>query len=157
LPPDAVLYRGEPGDDIGCIACDGANRYLSITATGVAVGDAAGVTAAVTWDAPGTVTSFGATLHTSTNEGRYGVAVYRNVAATTPPTGDSNYRAGCAIEVGQTSCRVDTPGTPLAAGDKVTIIVGEAGTGTGDFPSTGGSCSNPTRRSSDPSVLDLAT
>ena len=38
----------------------------------------------------------------------------------------SEYRAGCAIEVGTTSCHSDTPGT-LAAGDVVSIIVGETG------------------------------
>ena len=82
--------------------------------------------------------SFGSNLHTSTNKGRYGFALFRNVPATPPTTSpsgeaDSQYRAGCAIEVGQTSCKSDTKGQPIVNGDRVTIIIGEAGTGVGDY------------------------
>jgi hypothetical protein len=124
LPKGAILLQGQSGDDIGFIAGDGQNRYLSLNGPGVSVGDPNKV--AVTWDkGAGKVVSFGANLHTGANKGRYGFAVFRN------PT----YLAGCAIEVGQTSCKSDTAGQVMANGDSITIIIGEAGTGTGDFSS----------------------
>jgi hypothetical protein len=122
LPKGAILLQGQSGDNIGFIAGDGLNRFLSLNGPGVSVGDPNKV--AVAWDkGAGKVVSFGANLHTGTNKGRYGFAVFRN------PT----YLAGCAIEVGQTSCKSDTAGQVMANGDSITIIIGEAGTGTGDF------------------------
>ena len=104
----------------------------------MAVGDAAGTGIAFTWEKAGKVVSFGANLNTGSNKGRYGFNVFRNVPASPPttyPTGEADgpYRAGCAIEVGDTACRSDRAGAPLAPGDKVTIIIGEAGTGTGTY------------------------
>jgi len=136
LPKGAILLQGQTGDNIGPIAQDGLNRFVSLTAPGVSTN---GNSVAITWDkGAGKVISFGSNLHTSTNKGRYGFALFRNVAATPPTTSpsgeaESQYRAGCAIEVGQTSCSSITAGAPIANGDKVTIIIGEAGTGVGDY------------------------
>jgi len=136
LPKGAILLQGQTGDNIGPIAQDGLNRFVSLTGPGVSTN---GNSVAITWDkGAGKVISFGSNLHTSTNKGRYGFALFRNVAATPPTTSpsgqaESQYRAGCAIEVGQTSCTSNTAGAPIANGDKVTIIIGEAGTGVGDY------------------------
>jgi hypothetical protein len=74
---------------------------------------------------PGKVISFGANFHTATNNGRYGINLYRVVKG---PTADANsdFRAGCALEIGQTTC-VDPRGAPIVEGDKVAIVIGEAG------------------------------
>jgi hypothetical protein len=134
--PGQILFQGQTGDNIGPIAQDGMNRFVSLTGPGVTT-DGNSVT--ITWDkGAGKVVSFGSNLHTSTNKGRYGFALFRNVPATPPTTSpsgeaDSQYRAGCAIEVGQTSCKSDTAGAPIVNGDRVTIIIGEAGTGVGDY------------------------
>jgi hypothetical protein len=136
VPPGQILFQGETGDNIGPIAQDGKNRFVSLTGPGVTT-DGNSVT--ITWDkGAGKVVSFGSNLHTSTNKGRYGFALFRNVPATPPTTSpsgeaESQYRAGCAIEVGQTSCKSDTAGAPIVNGDRVTIIIGEAGTGVGDY------------------------
>jgi hypothetical protein len=89
------------------------------------VGDAAGAAIAKAWTTAGRVVSFRATLHTSANTGRYGIAVFRN--------SDATYLAGCAVEIGQTSCSSDTRGAPMRPGDKITIIVGESGPDAGNF------------------------
>jgi len=129
LPKGAILLQGQTGDEIGPIAQDGKNRFVSLTGPGVTTD---GNSVAVAWDkGAGKVVSFGSNLHTGTNKGRYGFALFRNVPATPPttsPTGeaDSQYRAGCAIEVGATSCKSDTAGAPIVNGDRVTIIIGEA-------------------------------
>ena len=136
LPPGAILFQGQTRDNIGPIAQDGLNRFVSLNAPGVTT-DRTSV--AIIWDkGAGTVVSFGSNLHTGTNKGRYGFALFRNAPATPPTTSpsgeaDSQYRAGCAIEVGQTSCKSDTKGAPIVNGDSVTIIIGEAGTGVGDY------------------------
>lgn len=130
LAPGAKLFKGESGDPIGFIAQDGASRFISLDAPGVAKGDAAGRAIAIVWDfGPGKVTSFGANLHTTDNKGRYGVNLFRNVSPTGATTGTTAelYLHGCAIEVGQTSCEVDLAGPPVVDGDKVTIIIGEQG------------------------------
>lgn len=117
--------QGQSGDNIGTIAADGKNRFLSLTAPGVSVGDPGPV--AYTWDkGTGHVTQFGANLHTGNNKGRYGVALFRS--------SDSQYTAGCAIEVGQTSCTSNVAGQTVANGQLVEIITGEAGTRVGDHP-----------------------
>jgi hypothetical protein len=121
----AVKYQGTAGGTIGCISCDGQSRFLSLDDNRVAVGDAAGAAIAKTWATAGRVVSFRATLHTSANKGRYGIAVFRN--------GDATYLAGCAVEIGQTSCSSDTRGAPMRPGDKITIIVGESGPDPGNF------------------------
>jgi hypothetical protein len=136
LPKGAILFQGQTGDNIGPIAQDGLNRFVSLTGPGVTTD---GNSVALTWDkGAGKVVSFGSNLHTGNNKGRYGFALFRNVPATPPTTSpggeaDSQYRAGCAIEVGQTSCKSDTAGAPVVNGDRVTIIIGEAGTGVGDY------------------------
>ena len=136
LPKGAILFQGQSGSNIGPIRQDGLSRFMPITGTGIST-DATSV--AMTWDkGAGKVVSFGSNLHTSTNKGRYGFALFRNTPATPPTTSpsgeaDSQYRAGCAIEVGQTSCKSDTKGQPVVNGDRVTIIIGEAGTGVGDY------------------------
>ena len=96
-PPDSST-----GDNIGPIAQDGLNRFVSLNGPGVSTD---GKSVAITWDkGAGKVVSFGSNLHTSNNKGRYGFALFRNVPATPPTTApgggtDSQYRAGCAIEV----------------------------------------------------------
>ena len=136
LPKGAILFQGQSGSNIGPIAQDGLSRFMPLTGTGIST-DANSV--AITWDkGAGTVVSFGSNLHTGTNKGRYGFNLFRNVPATPPTTtpsgqAESPYRAGCAIEVGQTSCKSDIEGAPVVNGDKVTIIIGEAGTGVGDY------------------------
>ncbi|MEY2451348.1 MAG: hypothetical protein QOD92_922 [Acidimicrobiaceae bacterium] len=124
IPPGAILLQGQSGDNIGAIAADGQFRFVSLTGPGVSVGKPAPVE--TVWDhGTGKIVQFGANLHTGNNQGRYGVAAFRNV--------DQSYTAGCAIEVGQTSCRSDRPGAVISDGEKIVINVGEAGTGVGDY------------------------
>lgn len=132
IPPGAILFQGQSGDQIGCIACDGAARYVALGGPGVVVGEAAAMGIAKTWDVAGHVTSFGATLHTASNKDGYGMSLFR-LAKSSASDNDSPYRAGCAIEIGQTSCTSQTAGSPVLPGDIVAIGVNEAGTGTGDY------------------------
>jgi hypothetical protein len=139
LPAGAILIKGDSGDNIGFIAQDGQSRFLSLTGPGVAKGDLAGRDIAVAWDhGAGKIISFAANLHTTDNKGRYGINPFRNVSASGATTGTTAelYKHGCAIEVGQTSCRADhNTGTPIENGDKISIIIGEEGhlDATGDF------------------------
>ncbi len=133
FPRGDQLFFGSSGDNqIGCIACDGATRYLhpNATSTDIAMGPPGPSPVADKWEITGHVVAFGANLHTSDNVGRYGIALFRNVRAdpgAPVPADDSPYRAGCAIEVGHTSCRSNKAGTELVPGDIVSISIGEAG------------------------------
>ncbi len=129
FPRGDQLFFGTSGDNqIGCIACDGAMRYLHPSATSTDI--ATSPTVAEKWEITGHVVAFGATLHTPDNVGRYGIALFRNARAdpaAPAPADDSPYRAGCAIEVGHESCRSNTAGAELVPGDLVSISIGEAG------------------------------
>ena len=117
LPAGAVLYTGSSGGQIGCITCDGASRFLSIERPGVGVGDLARPEQEVVWKANGQFVEFGANL-SGPNKGRYGYNLFAN---------GTTYMAGCAMEIGQTSCQQQRP-NDVAAGDRITIIIGEGGT-----------------------------
>ena len=127
LPKGDVLYKGS-GGPIGCIYCDGQSRFLPINRNGIAIGFASGSGLAVAPGA-GSIVSFGSNLTTKSNGGRYGFAVFVNSA--------QRYAAGCAIEVGQVGCQSQTVGK-VAAGEKVSIIVGEQGhaAARGDYGAT---------------------
>jgi hypothetical protein len=133
FPRGDQLFSGSSGDNqIGCIACDGGTRFLhpNGTSTDIASGAPGPSPVADKWEITGHVVAFGANLHTPDNVGRYGIALFRNARAdpTAPaPADDSPYRAGCAIEVGHTSCRSNKAGAELVPGDMVSISIGEAG------------------------------
>lgn len=116
LSDTEVLFKGT-GGPIGPIANDGKSRYLALDKPGISVGTPP---AGYVMTESGGITSFGATLHTATNQGRYGIAVFE------PST--QKYLAGCAIEIGQTSCQVKYPkGIAVKKGQSLVVIVGEAG------------------------------
>ena len=118
LPPGQVLYQGTSGRQIGCIACDGQSRFISIDKSTTALGDANRAVQEIVWPQKGDVVDFGIQIP-QPNEGRYGINLFVNGA----------YSVGCPIETGSSSCRVlaGQEPSPLAAGDRVTIIVGEQG------------------------------
>jgi hypothetical protein len=117
LPPGAVLYQGSSGDQIGCITCDGASRFLSIEHPGVGVGDPARPAMEIVWKEKGQFAEFGANI-SGPNKGRYGYNLFAN---------GTTYMAGCSMEIGQTSCRQQRP-NDVARGDRISIIIGEGGT-----------------------------
>lgn len=118
LPAGQVLYEGTSGSQLGCIACDGQSRFISIERSTMALGDAERAGQEIVWPENGTVVDFGIQIP-QPNEGRYGINLFVNGA----------YSVGCPIETGSSSCRVlaGQEPSPLAAGDRVTIIVGEQG------------------------------
>ena len=118
LPAGQVLYQGTSGDQLGCIACDGQSRFINILRSTMAKGDAERIGQEIVWPENGTVVDFGIRIP-QPNEGRYGINLYVN----------GGYSVGCPIEIGSRSCRVlaGQEPSPLAAGDRVTIIVGEQG------------------------------
>ena len=115
-PPGSRRYEGKSGDQIGCITCDGLSRYLSVEHPGVGVGDGARPKLEVVWPENGSFTEFGATV-SGPNQGRYGFAVLAN---------GTSYTAGCAMEIGQTSCQAPSS-AKIKKGDRVAIIIGEGG------------------------------
>jgi hypothetical protein len=119
LPAGQVLYEGTTGGQLGCIACDGQSRFISIEDSTTALGDAERAGQEIVWPENGDVVDFGVRIPRP-NMGRYGINLFVNGA----------YSVGCPIETGSSSCRVvaGQDPSPLAAGDRVTIIVGEAGT-----------------------------
>jgi hypothetical protein len=118
VPAGAELFEGHSGAKIGPIAIDGQSRFLSLQRPGVGVGNESMSKLATTWKSDGQVLSFGANLRTKRNQGRYGINLFRNGA---------EYSAGCAIEVGQTSCKFPGRGAKLKEGDELVIIIGEQG------------------------------
>lgn len=118
LPAGQVLYVGTSGGQLGCIACDGQSRFINIEDSTTALGDDTRAGQEIRWPTNGSVVDFGVKIPRPT-KGRYGINLFVNGA----------YSVGCAIETGSSSCRVPTgqEPSPLAAGDRVTIIVGEAG------------------------------
>ncbi len=126
-PPGSRRYEGNSGDQIGCIACDGLSRYLSVEHPGVGVGDGARPKLEVVWPENGSFTEFGATV-SGANQGRYGFAVLAN---------GTSYTAGCAMEIGQTSCQAPSS-AKIKKGDRVAIIIGEAGTMVNGKPASRG-------------------
>jgi hypothetical protein len=119
LAPGQVLYEGTTGGQLGCIACDGQSRFINIKKSTTALGDAERAGQEIVWPEIGEVVDFGIQIPRP-NKGRYGINLFVN----------GGYSVGCAIETGSSSCRVlaGQDPSPLAAGDRVTIIVGEAGT-----------------------------
>ena len=69
------------------------------------------------WKKDGQFTEFGANI-SGPNKGRYGYNLFAN---------GTTYMAGCAMEIGQTSCREQRP-NDVAEGDRIAIIIGEGGT-----------------------------
>jgi hypothetical protein len=118
LPAGQVLYQGTTGGQLGCIACDGQSRFINIDKSTTAKGDAERAGQEIVWPENGVVVDFGIQIP-QPNEGRYGINLFVNGA----------YSVGCPIETGSRSCRVleGQDPSPLAAGDRVTIIVGEQG------------------------------
>ena len=116
LPSGAQLFEGTSGGELGCITCDGQSRFIHITNSTTAAGDAQRPAQEVVWPENGEIVDFGVTV-SGPNRGRYGFNVFAN----------GEYRNGCALEIVQTSCQMNQPPTPLLAGDRVTIIVGEGG------------------------------
>jgi hypothetical protein len=119
LPAGQVLYQGTSGGELGCITCDGQSRFISIEGSTTASGDAARAGQEIVWPEDGGVVDLGVRF-SRPNRGRHGINLFVNGA----------YSAGCAMETGGSSCRVAAGQDPsvLKAGDRVTIIVGEAGT-----------------------------
>jgi hypothetical protein len=117
LGPGDQLFEGSSGGPLGCIACDGQSRFIHIENNTTAKGNDMRAGQEIVWPADGTVVEFGANAN-GPNKGRYGFNLFVNGA---------QYGPGCAMEIGETSCKQNRPG-PLAKGDRVTIIVGEAGT-----------------------------
>jgi hypothetical protein len=113
------LYEGTSGGELGCIACDGQSRFIHIARSTTKSGDAQRAAQEMVWKDDSVVVDFGVRIG-KPNRGRYGINLFIN----------GTYGAGCAIETGSTSCRLDPAREwpPLKAGDRVTIIVGEAGT-----------------------------
>ncbi|HSV40072.1 MAG TPA: hypothetical protein VLI04_15035 [Nocardioidaceae bacterium] len=118
LPAGQVLYQGTSGGQLGCIACDGQSRFISIEDSTTGLGDAARAGQEIVWPENGVVVDFGIQIP-QPNEGRYGINLFVN----------GGYSVGCPIETGSSSCRVlaGQEPSPLATGDRVTIIVGEQG------------------------------
>jgi len=120
LPPGAVLYVGNSGSPIGCIACDGEHRLMSVQANGVVVGLEQAAAVSTLWKQDGQVLSFGARLH-GPNKGQYGINIF--IDGTT-------YGPGANLVVGQRSAVRDWSQDPigtLRAGQHITILVGESG------------------------------
>lgn len=132
LPPGDVLVSGTSAGPIGCITCDGQSRFLSLRRPGVVAGNERRTSVTTIWDQDGTVLEFGANA-SGPNRGRYGFNLF---------SGATTYHNGCAMEIGQTSCRQQIP-KKINAGEALTIIIGEGGTlvdkrpaSTGDFTVT---------------------
>ena len=120
LPPGAILVTGRSGGQIGCIACDGQFRYLSLKSRGVFKTPA---DANTLWKQTGQVLQFGARL-SGENTGRYGVNLYID---------GKEYGPGVALETGHSSAVTKFDGNgPLEAGHDLSVIIGEAGTLTAD-------------------------
>ena len=113
-----MLYQGTSGAQLGCIACDGQSRFIHITRSTTALGDTERAGQEVVWPEDGEVVDFGVRIP-QPNEGRYGINLFVN----------GGYSVGCPIETGSSACRVleGQKPSPLKAGDRVTIIVGEQG------------------------------
>ncbi len=120
LPSGVLLFQGRSGDPIGCIACDGQSRFLSLEERGVGVGNLTMGDFATTWKLDGKVLQFGARI-TAPNKGRYGVNLWIDGA---------QYGPGVALEIGEQAAQYqwspERDGT-LRSGHLVAIIVGEAG------------------------------
>ena len=114
---DAEQYAGTSGGEIGCITCDGKHRFISIADSSIGVDQVSRPAQEMVWPENGTVTDFGVTIN-GENRGVYGVNLFVN----------GDYSVGCGMDVGVTSCKMAPGSAPLAKGDRVTIIVGEAGT-----------------------------
>lgn len=122
LPAGRHLVKGSSGGPIGCITCDGQFRYLSLEGPGVAVGPEGMAAKQTTWDRDTIVLEFGANA-SGPNQGRYGISLFVN---------GKDYVAGCALEIGSTSCRLEFPEAEFYTGDTGVIQIGEGGTMTED-------------------------
>lgn len=115
-----MLFQGSSGDPIGCIACDGQSRFLSLERRGVGVGNASSGEFDTAWELEGQVLEFGARI-TAPNKGRYGVNLWIDGAT---------YGPGVALEIGEQSAvykwTPERDGT-IRSGHQMAIIVGEAG------------------------------
>jgi hypothetical protein len=118
LPAGQELNSGTSGGQIGCIACDGKSRYINIAKSTTAVGDEERARQEIVWPDDVTIVEFGVQIPRPT-KGNYGINLFVN----------GDYSLGCGIETGSSSCRSLAGQEPsrLAAGDRVTIIVGERG------------------------------
>ena len=117
LPAGAELLQGSSGGPIGCITCDGQSRFLHLRNNTTAAGGDQQSDQEILWPEDGTIVDFGVTI-SRPNRGRYGINLFVN----------SGYSNGCALETGQSACRMNQAGERLLTDDRVTIIVGEGGT-----------------------------
>ncbi len=117
LPRDAVLHEGTSAGEIGCITCDGQSRFVHIENDSITAGDPNRASQEIVWPEDGEVIEFGANV-SGPNKGRYGFNLFAH---------GTEYRNGCSMEIGQTSCMQQTV-SQFKAGDRVTIIIGEGGT-----------------------------
>ena len=120
LPAGAELYQGSAGP-IGCIPCDGKFRFLHPTNGGVVadiVGSAGQASQSMEFAKGGTIEEFGIKL-TEADGGNWEFALHANGNA---------YMASCHVPIGSTQCRTKgLDGTPVKAGDKIAILVGNPG------------------------------
>jgi hypothetical protein len=139
LAPGAVLYEGSSGGEIGCIACDGLFRVMSIEKPGVASSAPGGPAETAALSKPlatdGTIIQLGARVSApdggkwTVNVGCRKQAVEGSCASTdTKGIGTVSPIMACSIPANAPACvRWDGSSSTVKKGDRLVLTIGNPG------------------------------